>query len=153
MVKYNNSCQINDDTPLPKMSNLNQKRKQSGFMILATVFGSAAVAAAPKVNLNIAKQIFLTVTDVTMCLAIWDIYFQESLYKKKIQSIFVELFFVIIVSAVTAYVASKGIIVLSTKLIPSLGAIGWGISGALAALVASLLGITWTFYCDDIYRN
>ena len=137
------------------MSNLNHKRKQSGFVILATVFGSAAVAAAPKVNLDIAKQIFLTVADVAMCLAIWDIYFQESLYEKKIQSIFIELFFVIIVSAVTAYVASKGIIVLSTKLILGLGlgSVGWGIVAATAALVAALLGITWTFYCDDIYRN
>ena len=135
------------------MSNLNQKRKQAGFVILATVIGSAAVAAAPKTNLDIAKQIFLTVVDVAMCLAIWDIYFQESLYQKRIQSIFVELFFVIIVSAVTAYVASKGIIVLSTKLIPGWGAVGWGVVGITAASIASLLGITWMFYCDDIYRN
>ena len=137
----------------PEMSSLNQKRKQSGFVILAIVFGSAAVAAAPKVHLDLAKQIFLTVADITMCLAIWDIYFQESLYKKRIESIFIELFFVIVVSAITAYIASKGITVLSTKLTPELGFLGWGIIGAIAAAIASLLGITWAFYCDDIYRN
>ena len=135
------------------LNNLNQKRKQSGFVILAIVFGSAVVAAAPKVNLDAAKQTFLTVADVTMCLTIWDIYFQESLYKKKIVSIFIELFFVIVVSAITAYVASRGITALSTKLIPDFGFMGWGIVGATAALITCLLGITWTFYCDDIYRN
>ena len=135
------------------MSDLNRKRRESGLVILAIVFGSAAVAAAPKVDLDIAKQIFLTVADVTMCLAIWDIYFQKSLYEKKIQSIFIELFIVIVVSGVTAYIASKGITVLSTKLIPRLGFIGWVILGAIAASIASLLGITWMFYCDDIYRN
>ena len=88
-----------------------------------------------------------------MCLAIWDIYFQESLYKKKIQTIFVELFFVVVVSAITAYVASKGIVILSTKITPEFGFIGWGIVGAIAASFASVLGITWAFYCDDIYRN
>lgn len=135
------------------MNNLNQKRKQSGFTILAIVFGSAIVAAAPKVDLNVHKQIFMTVADVTMCLAIWDIYFQENLYKKTIESIFWELSFVVIISAITAYIASRGITVLSTKLVPELGSIGWGIAGVSAATIFSLLGITWTFYCDDIYRN
>ena len=135
------------------MKNLTQKRKQSCFVILAIVFGSAIAASAPKVDLDNAKQVFLTVADVTMCLAIWDIYFKESLYQKKIKSILLELFFVIMVSAITAYIAARGITVLSTKLIPWLGAIGWGVVGALAALICSLLGIAWTFYCDDLYRN
>lgn len=135
------------------MKNLTRKRKQSCFVILAIVFGSAVVAAAPKVNLDSAKQIFLTVADVAMCMAIWDIYFEESLYQKKIKSILLELFFVVMVSAITAFIASKGITVLSSKLIPASGLVGWGIIGAIAALTTSLLGIAWTFYCDDIYQN
>ncbi|MGL4880994.1 MAG: hypothetical protein ACRC8K_08005 [Waterburya sp.] len=135
------------------MNNLAQKRKQSSLVILATVFGSAVVAAAPKVNLDSAKQIFLTVADVAMCMVIWDIYFQEKLYQKKIQSILLELFVVIMVSAITAYITSKGVTVLSDQLIAKLGKIGWGVIGAIAALAASLLGIAWTFYCDDLYKN
>ena len=132
--------------------NLTEKRKQSCLIILATVFGSTAVAAAPKVNLTLAKQIFLTVADVAMCMTIWDIYFGENLYRKNLRAIFLELFFVIMLSGITAYTASKGITVLSNRLI-SLGALGWGMIGAIAALMASLLGIVWTFYCDDLYRN
>ena len=135
------------------MTNLTEKRKQSGLVILAIVFGSAIVAAAPKVNLALAKEIFLTVADVTMCLTIWDIYFEESLYQRKIKSILLELFFVVIVSAITAYVASKGVTSLSHELVPKLGTLGWVIIGAIAASIASLLGIAWTFYCDDLYRN
>ena len=136
----------------PKMKNLTKKRKQSCLIILATVFGSTAVAAAPKLNLAFAKQIFLTVADVAMCMTIWDIYFGENLYRKNLRAIFLELFFVIMLSGITAYTASKGITVLSNRLI-SLGALGWGMIGAIAALMASLLGIVWTFYCDDLYRN
>lgn len=135
------------------MKNLIKKRKQSCLIILATVFGSTVVAAVPKANLATAKQIFLTVADVAMCMTIWDIYFGENLYRKDIKDIFVELFFVIMLSAVTAYIASKGLIVLSDRLILSLGEFGWGIIGAIAAVTASLLGIVWTFYCDDLYGN
>lgn len=134
------------------MNDLARKRRQSCLIILATVFGSTAVAAAPKVNLATAKQIFLTVADIAMCMTIWDIYFGENLYRKNITAIFLELFFVIMLSAVTAYTASKGITVLSDRL-TSLGGLGWGIIGALAAIMSSLLGVVWTFYCDDLYRN
>lgn len=133
--------------------NLAQKRKQAYLVILGTVFGSALVAAAPKHNLELAKQVFLTVADVVMCMIIWDTYFQENLYQKNIKSIFLELFFVILVSVITAYVTSKGIAALSDRSIASLGVIGWGVTGAIAALAASLLGFAWAFYCDDLYRN
>jgi hypothetical protein len=135
------------------MKNLAQKRKQSGLVILATVFGSTMVAAAPKVNPDSLKEIFLTVADVAMCMVIWDIYFQENLYQKKIKSILLELFFVIIISGITAYITSRGITVLSDQLIAWLGKMGWGVIGAIAALTVSILGIAWTFYCDDLYKN
>lgn len=135
------------------MRNLTQKRKQSCWIILATVFGSALVAAAPKANLDSAKQIFLTVADVAMCMMIWDIYFEENLYQRNITSILLELFFVIILSAITAYIASRGVMTFSDRLIPLIGEVGWAIIGAIAALAAGLLGFAWTYYCDDLDRN
>lgn len=135
------------------MDNLTQKRQQSCLAILATVFSIALVAAAPKVNPDSVKEIFLTVADVAMCMVIWNIYFQENLYQRNIKSILLELFFVIVVIAITAYIASKGITVLSSKLTPRLGQIGWWTVGAIAALVTSLLGGAWAFYCDDLYKN
>jgi hypothetical protein len=135
------------------MDNITRRRKQSALIILATVVGCAVVAAAPKVNLDSAKQIFLTVADVAMCMVIWDIYFQEKLYQKKIKSIFVELFFVILVSAITAYVTSKGITVLSDSQIAGLGVMRGVIIGAIAGLATTLLGVVWVFYCDDLYKN
>jgi hypothetical protein len=135
------------------MKNLAQKRKQSWFVIMATVFGSALIAAAPKTNLDSAKQIFLTVADVAMCMMIWDIYFGENLYQKKIKSILLELLFVILVIAITAYIISKGLTVLGDKLIIWLGIMGWGAIGLIAAVAACSLGVAWTLYCDDLYKN
>ena len=135
------------------MSDLNRKRKNASLIILATVFGNAMVAATPKDNIDLAKQIFLTVSNVAMCMWIWDIYFEEHLYQKKIKSIFLELFFVIMVSAITAYIMSKAITVFSNDLIQWLGTLGWAAIGAIAALAASLLGFAWVFYCDDLYQN
>ncbi len=136
-----------------KNHHLSKKRKKVILIILATVCGSATVAATPKDNLDVAKQVFLTISDVAMCMLIWDIYFQENLYKKNIKSILLELFFVIIVSGMTAYMTSKAITVFSVSLIESLGMLGWVIIGAIAALAASLLGIFWGLYCDDLYRS
>jgi hypothetical protein len=133
------------------MDDLTQKRQQSCLAILATVFSIALVAAAPKVNPDFVKEIFLT--DVAMCMMIWNIYFQENLYKKNIKSILLELFLVIVVIAITAYITSKGMTVLSSKLTPRLGETGWWILGAIAALVTILLGGAWAFYCDDLYKN
>ena len=135
------------------MNTLSKKRKQSCLIILATVFGSAVVAAAPKANLDYAKKVFLTVVDIAMCMVIWDIYFEENLYQKNITSILLELFGVIILSAITAYIASRGITALGDRLILWLGEMGWWVIGAIAALTASFLGVGWTFYCDDQYRN
>jgi hypothetical protein len=135
------------------MDDLTQKRQQSCLVIVATVFSIALVAAAPKINPNFVKEIFLTVADVAMCMMIWNIYLQENLYQKNIKSILLELFLVIVVIGITAYITSRGITVLSSKLTPRLGRIGWWIVGAIAALVTAILGIAWTFYCNDLYRN
>jgi hypothetical protein len=138
---------------MEKMNSLTQKRQHSCLIILATVFGSAVVAAVPKANLDYAKQIFLTVADVAMCMVIWDIYFEENLYQRNITSILLELFFVIILSGITAYIAAKGITVLGDRLISWLGETGWWIIGAIASIAASFIGVAWTLYCDDLYRS
>ena len=78
------------------IDNLMQKRKQSCLVILATVFSSSVVAAAPRVSPDSVKEIFLTIVDVIMCMVIWDIYFQENLYQRNIKSILLELLFVIV---------------------------------------------------------
>lgn len=136
-----------------KIKNLTQKRKKVFLIIIATVCGSAIVAGTPKVNLDLAKQVFLTIADVTMCMLIWDIYFEKNLYKKNIKSILLELFFVIIVSGITAYVTSKAITVFGDRLIELLGMMGWISIGVISALATILLGTVWGFYCDDLYRN
>jgi hypothetical protein len=135
------------------MKNLSSKRQESCLIILATVVGSTLVAAAPKANLDTAKQLFLTVADVAMCMVIWDIYFAKNLYQKKITFILLELASVIILSVITAYIAARGIMMLRDQLIMWFGGVGWGIMGAIAAFAASALGFAWAFYCDDLYRN
>jgi hypothetical protein len=135
------------------MNDINRRRKKAFSIVLATVVGSAIVAAAPKVHLDTAKQIFLTIADIAMCMMIWDIYFEEKLYQKNIPSILLELFFVITVSGITSYITSKVILTFSNKLTQWLGVIGWSLTGAIAALAVGLLGIAWVFYCDDLYKN
>lgn len=136
-----------------KRHNLTHKRKKVSLIILSTVSGSAIVAGTPGVNLDLAKQVFLTIADIAMCMLIWDIYFEKNLYNKNIKSIVLELFFVVIVSGITAYITSKAITVFGDRLIQLLGIMGWVSLGAIAALATILLGTSWGFYCDDLYRN
>jgi hypothetical protein len=60
---------------------------------------------------------------------------------------------VILVSAITAFITSKGIAVLSEGPIANLGIMRWVIIGAIAGLATTLLGVVWAFYCDDLYKN
>ena len=135
------------------MSSLHNKRKQVSIAILAAVFGTGVVTATPTPNLEISKQVFLTIANVAMCALIWNIYFDEELSKKDIISILLDLLVVTAISAFTAYITAKGITTLIDDITNWLGVIGWLVIGMIAGLATSLLGIGWASYCDDLYRH
>lgn len=135
------------------MSSLHQKRKQVFIAILAAVFGSGVVTATPTPNLEISKQVFLTIANVAMCALVWNIYFDEELSKKDIISILLDLLVVTVISAFTAYITAKGITTLINDVTSWLGRMGWLVIGIMAGSSTSLLGIGWASYCDDLYRH
>lgn len=135
------------------MSNLRQKRNRVFLAILAAVSGSGVVTAAPTPDMEIPKQIFLTVADVAMCTVIWDIYFDEELSQKNIKSILLDLLLIAVSSVVTALVTAKAITALISQITNWLGSIGWLVAGLIAGVATSLLGVAWAFYCDDLYRH
>lgn len=135
------------------MSNLHQKRNRVFLAILVTVSGSGVVTAVPRPDIEIPKQIFLTVADVAMCTIIWDIYFDEELSQKNIKSILLDLLLIAVISVVTAFITAKAITALISQITNWLGSIGWLVAGLIAGVAISLLGVGWAFYCDDIYRH
>lgn len=135
------------------MSSLRQKRNRVFLAILAAVSGSGVVTAAPTPDMEIPKQIFLTVADVAMCTIIWDIYFDEELSQKNIKSILLDLLLIAVISLVTALVTAKAITALISQITNWLGSIGWLVAGLIAGVATSLLGVAWAFYCDDLYRH
>ena len=135
------------------MSSLHHKRKQVSIAILAAVFGTGVVTATPTPNLEISKQVFLTIANVAMCALVWNIYFDEELSKKDILSILFDLLVVTVISAFTAYITAKGITALINDITNLLGIIGWAVIGIIAGLATSCLGIGWASYCDDLYRH
>jgi energy-converting hydrogenase Eha subunit A len=135
------------------ISQVKQKRNKAAIAILAAVVGTGVVTLNPTPNIAIAKQMFITIADVAMCIMLWDIYFDEELSKKTIQSVLSELCLITLSSIFTTYILAKGITALTNYLTQSFGSIGWGISAILAGLFTGLLGLGWTFYCDDWYRN
>jgi hypothetical protein len=132
---------------------VNRKRKRVIVAILAAVSSNSFVAATPGINMEITKQIFLTLANVMMFTIIWDIYFDEQLSQKDAISILQDLLIVTFLSVVTAYIISKGITEIIDNIINWLGIMGWGIVGIIAGLATSIVGITWAFYCDDLYHN
>lgn len=135
------------------MSSLHHKRKQVFIAILAAVFGSGVVTATPTPNLEISKQVFLTIANVSMCALVWNIYFDEELSKKDIISILLDLLVVTVISAFTAYITAKGITTLINDITSWLGVMGWLVIGIIAGSATSLLGLGWASYCDDLYRH
>lgn len=135
------------------MSSLHHKRKKVFIAILAAVFGTGLVTATPTPNIEISKQIFLTIANVAMCALVWNIYFDEELSKKNVFSIFLDLLIVVVISAFTAYMTAKGITAIISDVTNWLGVIGWLVIGVIAGFLTSLLGVGWASYCDDLYRH
>lgn len=135
------------------MSSLHHKRKKVFVAILAAVFGTGVVTATPTPNIEISKQVFLTIANVAMCALVWNIYFDEELSKKDIFSILLDLLVVTFISAFTAYVTAKGITALINDVTSWLGVMGWLVIGVIAGSATSLLGVGWASYCDDLYRH
>ncbi len=129
------------------------KRNKAKIVVLAAAIGTGIVSLNPTPNIEAAKQVFMTIANVAMCIMLWDVYFDEELAKKSIQSIVSEFSIITLSSIFTAYVLAKGVIVAMNYLTQTFGAIGWGISGILTAGATVLLGLGWSSYCDDWYRN
>jgi hypothetical protein len=121
--------------------------------ILATFFGAGLVTATPAPNLEIFKQIFLTIADVAMCTIVWDIYFDEELAQKDIKSLLLEFGLIALICVVTAFITAKAVLAVIGKLIILFGVLGWAIAGIVASITTAILGLAWLFYCDDFYRH
>ncbi|NHC37576.1 hypothetical protein [Scytonema millei] len=135
------------------MSQIYPKRKRATIVILATIFAAGIVTTTPATNLELFKQIFLTVADVAMCTVVWDIYFDEELATKDTKSILLELGLISIICAVTAFITAKAVLALLGRLVILVGAFGWVMAGIVASITTAILGIAWLFYCDDLYRH
>jgi hypothetical protein len=121
------------------MSQIYLKRKRAVIVILATIFAAGIVTVTPAINLELFKQIFLTVADVAMCTVVWDIYFDEELATKDTKSILLELGLISIISAVTAFITAKAVLALLGRLIILVGAFGWVIAGIIASVTTAIL--------------
>ena len=135
------------------MSNLNQTRKRVFLVILATATGNVLVTANPSSNIESSKYIFLTLTNVMMFIFVWDSYFDEKLSQKSAKLILLDLLNITLISAVTTLVIFKGITKTIDYLTMTFGLNGWIIAGAIAGLTTTVMGIAWSLYCDDFYRN
>lgn len=135
------------------MSELNKKRKRVFITILAAVLGNALVMAAPSLNVESIKSLFLTFVNVVMFIIVWDTYFDEQLSKKSIISILQDLLAITCISLITAFIVAQGIIKVINSLLLTMGSLSWLIAGISAGLATITLGLVWAFYCDDYYRN
>lgn len=135
------------------MTQIYSKRKRAIIVILATILGAGIVTATPATNLELFKQMFLTIANVAMCTVLWDIYFDEELSTKDIKSILLELGLISIICAVTAFITAKAVLALLGKFVILMGTLGWVMAGVIASVTTAILGIAWLFYCDDLYRH
>jgi energy-converting hydrogenase Eha subunit A len=135
------------------MSQIKHKRSKAAIAVLAAVAGTSLVTANSTPNIELSKQVFITIANVAMCIILWDIYFDEELAKKNIGAVLSEYCVITLSSIVTAYILAKGITAVMNYFVQALGPMGWGITGLLAGTLTGFLGMGWTFYCDDLYRH
>ena len=88
-----------------------------------------------------------------MFIIVWDTYFVEKLLEKSIKQIWQNWINITLISAVTSLIIFKGITKNIDYLVTTFGLYGWSIAGAIAGLVTAGLGLGWSLYCEDAYRN
>jgi hypothetical protein len=135
------------------MSQIKHKRSKAAIAILAAVVGTGVVTANATPDIELSKQVFITIANVAMCIILWDIYFDEELAQKNIGAVLSEFCLITLSSIVTAYILAKGVTAVMSYVVKILGPMGWGLTGLLAGSLTGLLGMGWTFYCDDLYRH
>ena len=135
------------------MSNLNHTRKRVFLVILATCTGNVLVTATPSINIESSKYLFPTFANVIMFIVVWNSYFDEKLSQKNTKQILLDLLNIALISAITTLVIFKGIAKTIVHLTTTFGLNGWIIAGAIAGLTTAVMGIAWSLYCDDFYRN
>ena len=135
------------------MSKLKHKRRQVFIGILTIVVGNSIVTAAPSLDTEIAKILFLTFANIVMLIMVWDAYFDEQLSQKGVWGVLKDSLSITAVGTVTTLIVSKIITRIIGDLIIAWGTLGWLIAGTIAGMATAILGIAWAFYCDDLYRN
>jgi hypothetical protein len=135
------------------VSNLNHIRKRVLLVILATVTGNVLVTVTPSLNIASSKYLFSTFANVMMFIVVWDSYFDEKLSQKSTKLILLDLLNITLISAITTLIIFKGITKTIDYLIMIFGLNGWIIAGAIAGLATAIMGIAWSLYCEDLYRN
>ena len=135
------------------MSELRRKRKRVFLVILATITGNILVTATPSPRIESSKYLLSTFANIAMFIVVWDFYFEEQLLQKSVREILQDLLNITLISAVTTLIVFKGITKNIDYLLATFGLRGWSIAGAIAGLVTAALGVAWSLYCDDLYRN
>ena len=135
------------------MSKLKDKRRRVVLVILATITGNVLVTATPSPNVESSKYLLSTFANVMMFIVVWDAYFEEQLLQKTIKQILQDLLNITLISAITTLIIFKGITRNIDYLVMTFGLRGWSIAGAIAGFVTAVLGVAWSLYCDDFYRN
>ena len=135
------------------MSKLKHKRRRVFLVILATIIGNVFVTATPSPNIESSKYLLSTFANVIMFILVWDSYFEEKLLQKTVKQILQDLLNITLISAVTTFIIFKGITRNIDYLVTTFGLRGWSIAGAIAGFVTAVLGVAWSLYCDDFYRN
>lgn len=135
------------------MSKLKYKRRRVFLVILGTITGNVIVTATPSSNIEFNKCLLSTFTNVMMFIVVWDAYFEEKLLRKTIKQIVQDWINITLISAITTLIIFKGITKNIDYLVNTFGLYGWSIAGAIAGLVTATLGLAWSLYCEDAYRN
>ena len=135
------------------MSKLKHKRRRVVLVILATITGNVFVTATPSPNIESSKYLLSTFANVMMFIVVWDAYFEEKLLQKSIKQILQDLLCITLISAITTFIIFKFIAKNIDYLVMTFGLRGWSIAGAISGFVTAVLGVAWSLYCDDLYRN
>lgn len=137
------------------MSQLATKKRKAQLIIISAALGTGITSAAPTPTIEIPKQLTLIAADITMCFAIYQVFFGDeiNLVEGNFISLMEEAFDVTVLAGLMSSLALHSIRGIQDEMLDWAGPYGWVISGGLTGSKTLVVGTIWLKFCSERYKQ
>lgn len=131
-------------------ASIQSKRNKALLAITGAVLANGCGAAIPTPGVETCKHLAYSGVEITLCITIYNIYFDTKLSKSEIKDFLVDNGIVTASGTGLAYIGTKAGHSAISELLNFVPVVGWGVKGILAGSITSAIGIACMQACHEL---